>query len=217
MGIAERKAREKEALRRRIIDAARKMFVEDGFEKTTLRKIAKAIEYSVGTIYLYFQNKDELFFAIHEEAFHLLHEKMDATMHIDHPVERLRTMGEAYLQFAFQYPEYYDLMFILDAPMNAIETHLCEAQAAGLDLSQTQEWAAVLGAFGCLYQTVQDCIDQGYFVSKDLHTTTFQIWSTMHGMISLYIRKRLKMYPEESHMNLIRQGMEQTLRQLQAA
>ena len=96
MGISERKEREKQELRSKILEAANKMLAKEGYEKTSLRKIAKEVEYSVGTIYLYFKNKDELFFAIHEEGFNLLYEKLAPAMEIKNPVDRLHNLGERY-------------------------------------------------------------------------------------------------------------------------
>ncbi len=72
MGITERKEREKQEKRTLILEAATKMFLEDGFDKTSLRNIADKIEYSPATIYLYFKDKNELFYAIQEKGFELL-------------------------------------------------------------------------------------------------------------------------------------------------
>ena len=46
MGTKERRAREKEQLRRQIIDAARELFVSEGYANVSMRKIADKIEYS---------------------------------------------------------------------------------------------------------------------------------------------------------------------------
>ena len=67
--IQQRRAREKQEMKDRIVQAAREMFLEEGFEKVSIRKIADRIAYSVGTIYNYFKNKDELFHAVHEMDF----------------------------------------------------------------------------------------------------------------------------------------------------
>lgn len=120
MGIAERKEREKMEMRERILEAATEMFLEDGYEKTSIRNIAEKIEYSPATIYLYFKDKDELFFAIHEIGFGKLLSLMQQCMSIENPLQRLRALGTTYIDFALENPEYYDLMFIMRAPMKAI-------------------------------------------------------------------------------------------------
>ena len=211
MGIAERKAREKDELRRKILEAAMQLFVEKGFEATTIRQIAKKIEYSPGTIYLHFKSKDEIFFAIHEEAFDLLAERLTPQMEIKHPIERLQALGREYLNFAFEYPDYYDLMFIQQGPMKVID----EMHGFDEEDFSTQEWAAVMKSFGCLYQTVSEAIEQAYFKNKNVDLTTFSIWSSMHGMTSLCICQRMKMFPAWKPEEMITDAMNQMLEMFQ--
>lgn len=69
MGISERKEREKRELRTRIMEATAKILIDEGYEKTTIRKVAEAIEYSPRTVYLYFRDKDSLLMEIIEDGF----------------------------------------------------------------------------------------------------------------------------------------------------
>ena len=73
MGIKERQERGREAVRRAILDAARDLFVREGFEQVSIRKIAELVEYSPAAIYGYFPSKDDIFFALAEEGFRLMH------------------------------------------------------------------------------------------------------------------------------------------------
>ena len=72
MGIKERQERDREAVRRAILDAARDLFVTEGYQNVSIRKIAERIEYSPAAIYGYFPSKDDIFFALAEEGFRLL-------------------------------------------------------------------------------------------------------------------------------------------------
>ena len=72
MGIKERQERDREAVRRAILDAARELFVTEGYQNVSIRKIAERIEYSPAAIYGYFPSKDDIFFALAEEGFRLL-------------------------------------------------------------------------------------------------------------------------------------------------
>ena len=72
MGIKERQERDREAVRRAILDAARELFVSEGYQNVSIRKIAERIEYSPAAIYGYFPSKDDIFFALAEEGFRLL-------------------------------------------------------------------------------------------------------------------------------------------------
>ena len=66
MGVAERRQREKEQRRESLVDAAERVFVREGYEASTMEQVAAEGEVSKGTLYLYFQNKDELRAAIGE-------------------------------------------------------------------------------------------------------------------------------------------------------
>src|SRR5215203_7474224 len=72
VGVKERQEREREAVSRSILDAARDLFVAEGYQNVSIRKIADRIEYSPAAIYSYFPSKDDIFFALAEEGFHLL-------------------------------------------------------------------------------------------------------------------------------------------------
>ncbi|MCU0376473.1 MAG: TetR/AcrR family transcriptional regulator [Chitinophagaceae bacterium] len=69
MGTSERKAKEKEELKTLILRAAKKLFVEKGIEQTTIRNIANAIEYSVGTVYVYYKDKNDILHELHTQGF----------------------------------------------------------------------------------------------------------------------------------------------------
>lgn len=66
MGVSERRLRDKERRRESIVDAAETVFVREGYEASTMDQVAAEAEVSKGTLYLYFQNKDDLRAAIGE-------------------------------------------------------------------------------------------------------------------------------------------------------
>ena len=120
MGIAERKERDKEELRERILVAAKTLFLEKGVEKTSIRNIADLIEYSPGSIYHYFKDKNEIFHALHQGGFQQLMSRMEVLAAVSNPMERLKKMGAIYVDFALENPDMYDLMFIKEAPMDHV-------------------------------------------------------------------------------------------------
>src|SRR5258708_29455635 len=78
MNVQERRARQKENIREDILDAARTLFVKEGYEHVSIRKIAEKVEYAPGTIYLYFHDKAEILDRICEETFSKLTQRMTA-------------------------------------------------------------------------------------------------------------------------------------------
>src|SRR6058998_1532911 len=116
MGIKERQERDREAVRRAILDAARDLFVNEGYQNVSIRKIAERIEYSPAAIYSYFPSKDDIFFALAEEGFRLLGDPGAAPalteLNALAPLERLRVIFGRLYQFSRQHPQYFALMFV---------------------------------------------------------------------------------------------------------
>src|SRR5512139_3094020 len=104
MGITERREREKEEIRKKILDAARELFASEGYERVTMRKVADAIEYSPTTIYHHFEDKDDLVRALCHEDFGRLLEAMQLLPAPADPLEALRQLGQAYVAFALRHP-----------------------------------------------------------------------------------------------------------------
>ncbi|ACD16149.1 transcriptional regulator, TetR family [Paraburkholderia phytofirmans PsJN] len=114
MGIAERKNRQKQALRERILDAARRIVMREGFAALSMRKIADAIEYSPATLYLHFASRDEIAQALCAEGYAQLLETFVPLAGIADPAERLKALGRAYVAFGVAHPETYRLIFMED-------------------------------------------------------------------------------------------------------
>ncbi|HZV69230.1 MAG TPA: TetR/AcrR family transcriptional regulator [Saprospiraceae bacterium] len=187
MGIAERKEREREEVKDLILNAAREIFLSEGYENTSIRKIASKIEYSPGMIYLHYKDKNELLLALHDKAFEC---KMKAlfldVQNIADPLERLKATGRSYLQYGIDNPQDYELMFILTCTMDALAI-------------KQEFWSDGATAIGMLKENVKACIEAGYF-RKDLNLdeTTLLLWSQVHGITSLYNTERLNIYPIEN-------------------
>ena len=116
MGIKERHERDREAVSRAILDAARELFVAEGFQNVSIRKIAERIEYSPAAIYGYFPSKDDIFFALAEEGFRLLGDpaavRQDPQLQHAPPIERIRAVFWRFYEFSRDQPQYFALMFV---------------------------------------------------------------------------------------------------------
>jgi AcrR family transcriptional regulator len=112
MGIKERHERDREAVRRAILDAARDLFVSEGFENVSIRKIAERIEYSPASLYSYFSSRDEIFIALAEEGVRLFAECRVPTADDAPATERLRRIVLRLYNFSTEHPQYFALMFV---------------------------------------------------------------------------------------------------------
>jgi AcrR family transcriptional regulator len=177
MGVQERRAREKKELRQEILDAARDLFVREGFEHVSMRKIAEKIEYSPTTIYLYFQDKADLVDCLCEETLaRLVRKQTQIDQAIADPVERLRRGLRSYIEFGLKHPNHYKMSFMMselfEDPDRAVRSRAMGEKA-----------------FDHLRQGLAQCVQQKSIAVADIEATAQVLWATIHGLTSLLIAK----------------------------
>ena len=197
MGIAERKKRKVRKMQSRILKTAMRLFAKGGYESVTMRKIAARIEYSPGTIYLYFKNKGDIMLQLCYQGFERLLSHQDELEKITEPLERLRVAGRYYLAFALENPELYELMF---------------ATKEILGKSGPDEESVPLKAFRKFEENVQKCMDVGLFSGAEVETMAISLWANLHGLASLLIKERLRFVPQDRLNDLLEQALVFTLR-----
>jgi AcrR family transcriptional regulator len=202
MGISERKEREKAELRGLILKGAMEVFLEEGFENTSIRKIADRIEYSPGTIYVYFKDKDEILHELHHAAFDQLMVVMEQTAVHQEPIEQVYAIGESYITFALENPELYELMFVLRAPMNAIHPDC--------------EWEDGWRTYNYFKSVLAYAVEKGQLKPMDPEVLSLTFWATAHGLVSLYLRDRFHNLPQDQVEPLMRHSLREMVRQYEA-
>lgn len=176
MGSKQRREREKEELRQEILDAARELFVQEGYENVSMRRIAEKIEYSPTTIYLYFDDKVSLLYAICEETFAKLAKRMETiAKDADDPVRALKKGCRAYVDFGLKYPNHYKVTFI-NHPEHPRD-----------DKRHLKEQSMGMRAYGNLRAAVEACIKAKKFRETNVDAVTQMVWAGGHGVASLLI------------------------------
>jgi AcrR family transcriptional regulator len=202
MGTKERQDRERQAVTDSILDAARELFLMEGYANVSIRKIAERIEYSPAAIYSYYASKDDIFLALANEGFHRLDARVQAAMVADgDPLENVRACWWAFYEFSKEQPEYFLLMFV-DRSVPRI----------------TQEWEG----FEFLQQmlinavaAIQKAIDAGAFPSTlNPNVAMHMLWAGLIGPAVVGIRHRLA--SGEDYDALARDVLNATIAGLQA-
>ena len=205
MGIKERQERDREAVRRAILDAARELFTAEGYNNVSIRKIAERIEYSPAAIYSYFPSKDDIFFALADEDFHLLggpkHPGNARELTALTPIERIRAIFWHFYEFSRQHPQYFALMFV-DRSVPRISREY-ERFAYAREMKQS------------ILQEIRQCISAGA-LPKDLEPAAAMrtITSGLIGVATLRLSDRLG--PDEDADHLAANVLDVTLAGLQS-
>jgi AcrR family transcriptional regulator len=176
MGSRERRERERQDTRERILDAAREMFATRGVEATTMRAIAQRIEYTPTAIYHHFRDKDELILELCHRDFLMLAQHFARVGRIDDPIERLRMTGLAYLEFGLQFPHHYRVMFMTEHPHPEL----------ALERRNPEE-----DAYGFLLDGVAEAIRAGRLRPEldNPEMVAQMLWGAVHGVVALHVAK----------------------------
>jgi AcrR family transcriptional regulator len=176
MGVKERKARQKKFLRQEILDAASELFVRDGYENVSMRRIADKIEYSPTTIYLYFKDKADLLEQVCRETFSRLVVLLTKLMEPPgDPVERLKRGLIAYIEFGVKNPQPYRATFMMPLPAGFDKKKYHEEDSPGMQ------------AFRFLTRGLTECVEAGKMPAMNVELASQTLWAGIHGITSLLI------------------------------
>ena len=176
MGTTERRDRERQEMQTLILDAARDLFATEGYEAVTMRKIAEKIEYSPTAIYFHFKDKLSLLRALMDLDFAAFAQVLQKTASVKDPVERLRRLGYAYVDFALQHPNHYRFLFMTAHPAMAPEE------------SAIQKGNPDQDAYALLRATVVEVIGQGRLKPglDDPELVSQIAWGAASGLVGLH-------------------------------
>lgn len=169
---ATRREKYKAELKSDILAAAREIFVRDGYEAFTIRKLAKHVGFSPGNIYLYFKDKNEIFDCLVDQSFADLLAALpqpNDTKRED-PVDLLKRSLRTYVTFGLENPNHYRFSFLLQ-PEARPRPHKHRA------------------AYDSLLRKVRLCIDAGRFKTDDAELAAQALWAAAHGVTALFIDK----------------------------
>ena len=180
MGPSERRQREREEIRTRILDAARELFISEGYDAVTMRRIAERIEYSPTAIYFHFKDKEALMGELCAVDFYTLAMQFTKIAKVADSVERLRRIGHAYAEFAAEYPNHYRLMFMTPHPPGDIPDEVMQRR------DNPEE-----DAYAFLRSTVEQAINEKGLRPEhsDVELVSQTMWAGVHGVVSLSIAK----------------------------
>jgi AcrR family transcriptional regulator len=172
MDLRTRRERRKEALRGEIIAAAHQLVQEEGYDGLTIRKLAKRIGYAPMSVYSYFADKQDILYALAEDAFELLAKRIEQRTSSD-PLEALRAVMTEYAAFGLGNPHEYRIVFMTE------KAELPSGQNPGEPEERNPAMQLLVGR-------VEACVAAGLF-SGDPRAIATMLWAIGHGGISLLI------------------------------
>jgi AcrR family transcriptional regulator len=170
-------------IRTKISDAAQDLFLRDGIDGVSMRKVAEKVGVTAPAIYRYFRDKDELLNEIIRSGLEILEDYLKPALEADDPYQRLHLLIDRYLDFAIEQPKYFDFAFLV--PSRSLSDIPEEIQR--------HNWTT----FGMAVEQVAMCMEQGIFRREDPLETSILLWATVHGLVILFRTERFGPGPEE--------------------
>src|SRR5258705_11534167 len=173
MTVEERRERDRAARRQLIVTTARRIAEAEGWDAVTTRRLSAEIEYSQPVLYKHFSSMEAIAQSVAVEGFQELAESLsEAKGGAAEPVDALRRIAHAYIDFALSNPAVYDAMF---------------TRATTLHFAASDTPPELSAAFAELRDAVTAVAD-----TADTDTATETLWAALHGMATLGRSGRLR-------------------------
>lgn len=165
-------------LKDRIINTTREVLLEDGYRNISLRKIARKIGVSATSIYLHFENKDDLIHTLMEQAIDRLNDRLEEKASTDkNPIQKLNDLAHVYIDFALKSPREYQIIFLFSSDeMSRYPVEKFRKARRGYELV-----TAVL----------EEGVEEGLLEEEKPRLAAYTFWAQLHGVMSVVLSKRL--------------------------
>ena len=184
MSTIDRRARRKQLLRQKILDASRDILLAQGFAALTMRRVADAIDYAPATIYLHFQSREQIARELCFAGLKRLYERLQTVTAKD-PATRLLGYARAYLEYAQSDPETYRLIFLADSQLSKAVFAQQDSEPAG---------SAALALIVTAIAELQSAEKKS--VAKPVELAEL-LWAGLHGLVSLRLTCSLALTSDE--------------------
>jgi AcrR family transcriptional regulator len=163
-------------IKARICSAAREIFLREGPQGLSMRRIAEKVGVTPPAIYRHFKNKDELLDEVVGSGLGILESYLRPALENGDPYRSLKGLIDAYLDFALEQPKYFDLAFLLPSPAGRLSAEIRRHNRA---------------TFRFAVEQVGRCMEARIFSKADPLETSVMLWATAHGLVTFHRMQRL--------------------------
>jgi len=165
--------------RERILGCACELYLKDGLEGFSMRKLARSVGVTAPALYRHYESKEEVLVEVVRDAYRRLSGHLYRALEGRTPEERFVLAGRGYLDFALETPRLYDVLFASPDQLGS----------EGLPAEVTDQ-ACAIGQFW--NDRVRECMDAGILRRADPGDVSVTMWAHAHGLLTLYLRGMLR-------------------------
>lgn len=166
------------SLRENILKESKKLLTEVGFGKLSMRKIAKQADVTATSIYLHFDNKEELLLDLIDDSIDKLKGRLSDEMDSSKDaITQLHDLAKAYIHYAIENPQEYEVIYMV--------------RPEEMPKYPKENFNKVRSSFSLLSDIIRDGKEKNYFDVDDPTISAYSIWAQLHGVVSVILTKRL--------------------------
>ena len=151
------------------------LYLSDGIEGFSMRKLAKCVGCTAPALYRHYESKEEVIQDVVSEAYRLFTQYLYRALEGRTPVERFTFAGRSYFDFAMEQPALYEIIYM---PTGILGAHNVDSSVGDQACAIGQFWA----------DRVREMMEAGYFKENDPFEVSTTLWGHAHGLISIYHR-----------------------------
>lgn len=185
--------------REQIIKCACDLYLSEGLDGFSMRKLAKCVGCTAPALYRHYENKEEVMQEVVAEAYRLFAQYLYRALEARTPAERFMRAGQAYVDFALENPALYEVLYV---PLDLLGIQRGEGPVADHACAVGQFWS----------DRVREMMDTGFMHPGDPEQVSLTLWAHGHGLVSLYHRGLLDVEDEAAFRVLIAQSYFQLVR-----
>ena len=164
--------------RDRILGCACEMYLQDGLDGFSMRKLARVLGVTAPALYRHYESKEKVLLDVVGEAYRTLIQYLHRALQGRTPEDRFRMAGSSFVDFALEHPRYYEVLFM------------------GVDLLSLEGVKSLAAEQGCATgqfwnDRVREAIEAGLLEPGDPQAIGLTLWAHGHGLISLYLKGML--------------------------
>jgi len=166
------------SLREEILDVSKELLLKHGFSKISMRKIAKKADVTATSIYLHFENKDDLLLVLVEESIANLNKVLRSALdETASPIEQLESLADAYVEYAMENPQEYEIIYMV--------------RPEEMPKYPKEKFQLVREIYELLAGIIERGKERNLFDVEDPLVSAYTLWAQIHGVVSVILGKRL--------------------------
>ena len=166
------------SLRNEILQVSKDLLIKEGFSKMSMRRIAGRANVTATSIYLHFENKDDLLLTLIEESIRKLKQALLDVVDEEYGlIDQLEILAETYINYALDHPQEYEIIYMV--------------MPEEMPKYPKDKFRDVRSAYELIADIISESEHKVYIEVEDSLISAYTFWAQLHGVVSVILSRRL--------------------------